>query len=107
MSAPVQAAPAVDPDRERILKNAFSKQQTKSLHEHKKKLMDAIGGGAYNGVDLFEGTTPAPPQQTASQQATPMSGQAPNDPGVDISSLFGSVGTNWGAHMTKVKEEGK
>jgi hypothetical protein len=74
------------------------------LKEHKRKLMAAIGGSAYNGVDLFEGTTPAPAQAAPSTQTSPMSGQAPNDPGVDIAKLFGAVGRNWNAHMNEMKE---
>jgi len=53
---------------------------------------------------LFEGTTPAPAQAAPTSQASPMSGQSPSDPGVDISSLFGAVGRNWNAHMNEMKE---
>lgn len=66
--------------------------------------MAAIGGNAYNGVDLFEGTTPAPAQAAPTAQASPLSGQDPSDAGVDIGSLFGSVGRNWSAHMNEIKE---
>jgi len=96
--------PKVDPTAERMKRNAFSEEQTGKLKEHKQKLMSAIGGGAYNGVNLFEGTTPAPGQASPTQQAAPLSGQAPGDAGVDISNLFGSVGNNWNAHMSNVKE---
>lgn len=97
------ATPKVDPVKTRMQRNAFDKEQTNKLQEHKKKLRAALGGG-YNGVDLFEGTTPAPTQGSPQQQANPMSGQAPGDAGVDITNLFGSVGRNWNAHMTEVKE---
>ena len=96
--------PKVDPVKERMKANAFSKEQSGKLREHKRKLMSAIGGDAYNGVNLFEGTTPAPAQGSPTAQASPMSGQAPADPGVDISNLFGSVGKNWNAHMNEIKE---
>jgi len=96
--------PKVDPVKERMRRNAFSEEQGNKLREHKQKLMAAIGGSAYNGVDLFEGTTPAPAQASATAQASPMSGQAPGDPGVDITGLFGSVGRNWNAHMNEMKE---
>ncbi len=96
-----------DPQLERMQKNAFSEQQTSKLEEHRAKLMSAIGGSAYNGVNLFEGTTPAPGQATPTQQSSPMSGQNPTDPGVDIGNLFGSVGRNWGAHMNNVKKESR
>ena len=51
--------PKADPVKARMQRNAFNREQTSKLQEHKKKLRAAIGG-AYNGVDLFEGTTPAP-----------------------------------------------
>ena len=98
--------PKPDPVMERMKANAFNKEQSGKLKEHKKKLMAAIGGSAYNGVDLFEGTTPAPTQAAAgsTSQTSPMSGQNPSDPGVDISNLFGAVGRNWNAHMNEMKE---
>ena len=90
--------------------NTFPEMRQKSLekqkqkfNEHRKKLSDAIGREAYNGVNLFEGTTPltsAPPVPGArlSPQG-PLSGVASSDPGVDITNLFGAVGGNWKAHM--------
>jgi len=60
----------------------------KSLNEQKAKMLDAIGRSAYNGVDLFEGTTPAPPQQEQGQGA--LSGVDPRDPGVDITKFASS-----------------
>ena len=67
-------------NRERKLKEAKAR---------KKKLLDSIGKDAYNGVDLFEGTTPAPAPSTGQGQG-PLDGVAPHDPGVDISGLFSS-----------------
>tara|TARA_R100000808_G_C2150353_1_gene159085 strand:+ start:351 stop:797 length:447 start_codon:yes stop_codon:yes gene_type:complete len=96
--------PQADPVVERMKRNAFDAEQSNKLKEHKQKLMAAIGGGAYNGVDLFEGTTPAPAQGSPAAAASPMSGMAPADAGVDISNLFGSVGRNWNAHMNEMKE---
>ncbi len=93
-----------DPVMERMKANAFSSDQSAKLKEHKKKLMSAIGGQAYNGVNLFEGTTPAPAQGNATAQASPMANQAPGDAGVDISNIFGSVGRNWNAHMNELNE---
>tara|TARA_A100001515_G_scaffold26745_1_gene20502 strand:+ start:63 stop:482 length:420 start_codon:yes stop_codon:yes gene_type:complete len=67
-------------NRERKLKEAKAR---------KRKLLDSIGREAYNGVDLFEGTTPAPAPRTNQGQG-PLDDVAPNDPGVDISGLFSS-----------------
>jgi hypothetical protein len=61
--------------------------------ENRKKLMDAIGGDAYNGVDLFEGTTPAPAQQE--QRAGSVDMGDPEDAGVDISSILGQSSKIW------------
>jgi hypothetical protein len=66
------------------------------LAAKRKTLMDSIGKGAYNGVNLFEGTTPAPtssPTESSAQGA--LSGVAPNDPGVDISSLMNKTSAIW------------
>jgi hypothetical protein len=72
--------------------NKSTKRRQIQLKEQKKKMLDAIGRDAYNGVDLFEGTTPAPtPRGTNPHGSKALEGVAPNDPGVDISS-FGSNG---------------
>jgi len=97
--------PKASPVLERMNQNAFRTQKRSTkLQEQKSKLMAAIGAEAYNGINLFEGTTPVPAQTSLTEQANPLSSQPPGDPGVDISTLFGSVGKNWGAHMEKVKE---
>lgn len=98
-----KAAPP-NPVVERLQKNAFSKEQSEQLRTTKAKLMAAVGD-TYNGVNLFEGTTPTSAQTSPQQQARPLSGQDGADPGVDISSLFGTVGRKWNAHMADVKEE--
>ena len=60
--------------------------------QKRKKLLDSIGGDAYNGVNLFEGTEPlqsaGSPSSAPSAQG-PLSGVDARDPGVDISGLFG------------------
>ncbi len=109
VATPQPATPVLkaDPVVERMKANAFNKEQSTKLREHKKKLMGAIGASAYNGVDLFEGTTPAPAQASPQHQAQPLAGQSADDAGVDISNLFGSVGNHWNAHMNEVKKDGK
>jgi len=61
------------------------------LMERQKNLMDSIGKEAYNGVNLFEGTTPAPSPKAEGK--SPLSGVDPNDPGVDLSSFMGAGGS--------------
>ena len=102
-----KVTPPPEPQLQRMQNNAFSKEQSGKLKEHRAKLMSAIGGETYNGVNLFEGTTPAPAQGSPNQQANPMAGQQPSDAGVDIGNLFGTVGNSWGAHMNKVKKESR
>ena len=67
-------------------------------HQHQKKLLDAIGTEAYNGVDLFEDTTPFSNYET--QDRTPSGGPDlgdPRDAGVDISSIMGVSSKIWQA----------
>ena len=68
-------------------------KRKQKLFETRKKMLDAIGGGSYNGVDLFEGTEAlnhaGDPNSNAPPQG-PLSGVQPHDPGIDISSLMGN-----------------
>ena len=64
-----------------------------NLKEQRQKLMGAINKGAYNGVDLFEGTTPAPAQREQSTGHADLGD--PNDAGVDISSIMGASTKIW------------
>ena len=81
---------------------AVQEAKRKRLLEQKKKLLDSIGTDAYNGVNVFEGTTPtrAGPSPGQPQAQGPLSGMAPSDPGVDISSLMGSA-HNWSKMVDK------
>ena len=63
------------------------------LNEQRKKMMDAVGGEAYNGVNLFEGTTPTTPQGQQDQGA--LSGVDPKDSGIDISAVMGKSSAIW------------
>ena len=65
-----------------------AKRRNEMLKQQKKQMLDAIGRDAYNGVDLFEGTTPITGRKENSmspQGSKALDGVAPNDPGVDIS----------------------
>ena len=60
----------------------------KKLEEQRKKMMDAIGKDAYNGVNIFEGVEPT----REGNQQSPLANISPGDAGVDISQLINS---NW------------
>jgi hypothetical protein len=75
-----------------------SREANKKLQEHRRKLLDSIGGDAYNGVDLFEGTEPLRNTGTPGESHTPsVLGDNPNDAGVDISSIMGNSSKIWQA----------
>lgn len=67
----------------------------KELMRNKKKLMDEIGREAFGGVDLFEGTTPAPAPRGASRAGNALRDMDPNDPGVNIDGLMNAMGDTW------------
>ena len=75
-----------------------TQEVNQKLQEHRKKLLDSIGEGAYNGVDLFEGTEPLRESGTPGASHKPnVLGDDPSDAGVDISSLMGGASKVWQA----------
>jgi len=67
--------------------------------ERRRKMLDSIGRESYNGVDLFEGTTPMSNRDSGRSVSSPhgskaLDGVSPNDPGVDISA-FGASSAIW------------
>lgn len=71
-------------------------KRTQKINETRKKMLDAIGRDSYNGVDLFEGTTPISSTGTpgsSPRPQSPLSEVEPGDSGVDISGLTGKA--NW------------
>ena len=63
------------------------------LQEHRKKLLEAVSTDAYNGVDLFEGTTPMAAQSEPNAGSVDLG--EPGSSGVDISSLMGGASQVW------------
>jgi len=81
------------------------KEQEKALleekwteeRERKRKILDATG---IKGVNLFEGTEPLARGGDSTSNQTPSSPLAnmhPDDPGIDISNIFGSTMKRWDA----------
>jgi len=66
------------------------------LNETRKQLLEAVSAGAYNGVDLFEGVTPAPTPSEPSV-GDPLGDADPSDPGIDISGIMSVGGKKWKA----------
>tara|TARA_B100000131_G_scaffold256579_1_gene251360 strand:- start:410 stop:790 length:381 start_codon:yes stop_codon:yes gene_type:complete len=65
--------------------NERARLAKENLERKKKKMLDAIGNDAYNGVDLFEGTTPTTAPSEPGRG--PLAGTDPRDAGVDITKL--------------------
>lgn len=83
------------PSDTRDANHKASEVKNKKLLENRKRMLDAIGRDSYNGVDLFEGTSPMSADRgnsSAPQGARPLDGIDPSDPGIDISSFGMSSG---------------
>tara|TARA_Y100001937_G_scaffold128635_1_gene206366 strand:+ start:3168 stop:3572 length:405 start_codon:yes stop_codon:yes gene_type:complete len=85
----VENRPVADTPSEKEINE--SKKMKEKLDQTKKQMLNAIGNGAYGGVDVFAGTTPM--RSAEPQAGNIMEGVDPGDPGVDISSILNS---NWG-----------
>jgi hypothetical protein len=94
----MESAPVIDPaaGMQKAAMREAQESKLKQAKQNRKKLLDAIGSDSYGGVDLFEGTAPAPAQQSPESQAgSPLGGIAPGDPGVDISGILGLGAHKW------------
>ena len=62
-------------------------------------MLDAVGTDAYNGVNLFEDTTPIKQggNPTGAPEIPSVLGDDPSDAGVDISSIMGNASHVWQA----------
>jgi hypothetical protein len=70
------------------------------INAKRKKLMSSMAKGSYNGVNLFEGTTPSVADSGAENQGA-LSGVPANDPGIDITALMNKTTAIW----QKMKEK--
>ena len=66
------------------------------LKETKQRMLSAMGNDSYNGMDLFEGTEPLRARGSVgeSKASSPLEMYAPEDSGVDISTIFSSKWKN-------------
>lgn len=96
----VESAPAPRPKEDMFAKQRTQKatQAKAKLQEHRRRMLDAIGNDAFNGVDLFEGTEPLRESGTPGQAHRPnVLGDDPTDSGIDISSILGGSSQIWKA----------
>lgn len=89
-----KAAPVQQPKQKTIQNNELLEQMKREQEEMASEFrkqnseVSKTMSMKVGGVDVFKGTTPAPATVQESV-ANPLGGVSPNDPGVDISKLFG------------------
>ena len=98
------ASPLASPMVEQTRRSNTPPQATNQMKESKRRVLDAIGGSAYEDVkkkfsnpQLFEGTKPIPEAGKG-----PLGSVAPGDSGVDITNLPGMG--NWAAVASKTRK---
>tara|TARA_R110002020_G_scaffold54459_2_gene151888 strand:+ start:752 stop:1177 length:426 start_codon:yes stop_codon:yes gene_type:complete len=82
---------------ERMQMKRKTKDSSRKLTEHRRKLMDSIGSDAYGGVNVFEGVEPMTNYDVSEPKGGSVDLGHPNDSGVDISSLVGDASQIWKA----------
>ena len=78
-----------------IVEHKQKKPIRQSRTDQTQKLMESIGKDAYNGVNLFEGTSPMSQYESQNTSAGEVDLGHPRDSGVDIGSLVGTASKIW------------
>lgn len=87
----------VQPQMNRQLQEDRAVEKQKQIEERRKRL-EEFSKNSFGGMNLFEGTTPAPAPRDVSgtkgaeSVASPLAGVDPSDSGVDISGLLKMTG---------------
>ena len=92
---PVIAAPEPKPVVVDNSRRQERQRVSEKINEAKTAMLDAIGKNAYNGVDLFEGTTPMRSAGGSPQPESPLSSMEPGDSGIDISGIMELSRNRW------------
>jgi hypothetical protein len=72
---------------------SLPKVERKKMKEVREKMLESMGSDKFNGVNVFEGTTPTPAAKSPQASAgNALSDVDPKDKGVDISSF---ANPNW------------
>ena len=76
-----------------VVAESNDKPSYEEVKKKTNKVIEAMKNKKIGGTNVFEGTTPAPPQMSPGAHASnPLNGRDPRDPGVDISALYNP---NW------------
>jgi hypothetical protein len=92
-----QRVQKVQPVMNKQLQEERSAEKQRLIEERRKKL-EEFSKNSFGGMNLFEGTTPAPAPRDVSgakgaeSVASPLAGVDPSDSGVDISNLLRMTG---------------
>jgi hypothetical protein len=89
--------PPTAPHAEASARAEKTRETNSQLAVQRKKMMEAIGKDAYNGVNLFEGTAPMSQYESSPDDSGNVDIGARTDSGVDISSLVGGASAIWKA----------
>ena len=88
-----------EPTKQERLFNITNDTTSSRISESRKQLMDSIGEGAYNGVNLFEDVQPMADAGTTSGRSpaphSPLSDTDPRDPGVNINGIMNLAAGKW------------
>jgi len=88
-----QITEGIQPSQQVVVKESVEKPSYEEIKKKTNKVIEAMKTKRIGGTNIFEGTTPAPPQASAGSQASnPLGGKDPRDPGVDISKIYNP---NW------------
>lgn len=87
-----EMATVVNPDAELQARRAEHEAELKQ----KRKQLEERMGASFGGVNVFEGTTPV---LAESDEHSPLSGQDPSDPGVNLAAIPGLKTLNFSGHI--------
>ena len=90
-------APPVSPTPSEVEASEEAATIRAKSRETRRQLMETIGKDAYNGIDLFEGTSALPSHEAAESRSGTVDLGNPRDEGVDISSIMGGATRMWRA----------
>jgi len=92
-----QQKPTENLVREDLRVKHKAEETRNKLKQRRRKLLNSVNAGAYNGVNLFENTEPMSGYESGEAKGGSVDLGNPRDSGVDISSLVGDAAKIWKA----------